>query len=201
MQGNYKVYVHVFPNGKRYVGCTKSPLKTRWIGGLGYENQKLEFAAILQFGWNNIRHYVLMDNLTKAEAQLYEAAFIFSWQTHKKGKGYNMALPKIDGAEEINVPNFKQCKKTLIKDVYEEDVRTRLDKKYLRENRNCKKVRCIETGKIYNSADEASFECHTGKANSIQRAVRLGCACGTCEIYTDECGWFETPAHWEYADV
>lgn len=36
----YNIYIHIFPNGKRYVGQTKRPLKNRWLSnGDGYKSQ------------------------------------------------------------------------------------------------------------------------------------------------------------------
>lgn len=125
-KNNYKVYVHVFPDGKRYVGCTCQPVKQRWDGGLGYRGRTRVFRAILNYGWNNIRHYILMDNLTKEEAFLYEAAFIYSWKTYTKSKGYNMIAPKIDGADDINIPTFRDCIKEKVLDIYDTEIDVRL---------------------------------------------------------------------------
>ena len=37
---NYKVYIHEFPDGKKYIGITKQTLKARWgINGNGYKTQ------------------------------------------------------------------------------------------------------------------------------------------------------------------
>ena len=32
----YSVYVHTFPNGKKYVGVTCLPVNARWSNGRGY---------------------------------------------------------------------------------------------------------------------------------------------------------------------
>ena len=37
---NYKVYVHIAPNGKRYYGITKKKVERRWRNGKGYEGNK-----------------------------------------------------------------------------------------------------------------------------------------------------------------
>lgn len=52
---NYSVYVHVFPNGKLYIGATRQEPKKRWRGGGGYRNQKAMHEAILKYGWDNIK--------------------------------------------------------------------------------------------------------------------------------------------------
>lgn len=37
--GDYTVYMHVFPNGKKYVGITSQDVSRRWRDGKGYEGQ------------------------------------------------------------------------------------------------------------------------------------------------------------------
>lgn len=37
----YRVYKHVFPNRKVYVGITSQPLNCRWRSGKGYKKQHL----------------------------------------------------------------------------------------------------------------------------------------------------------------
>lgn len=62
------VYRHTFPNGGVYIGKTDMTPEDRWLNGWGYKNCPLMFAAILQYGWDNIKHEILADNLTKEEA-------------------------------------------------------------------------------------------------------------------------------------
>lgn len=198
---NYKVYVHIFPDGKRYVGCTHGSVKNRWNGGLGYENQNIVFAAILKFGWNNIRHYILMDELSREDALLYEAAFIRSWKTYMKGRGYNAIAPKVSGADDINIPSFRECPKKKVDDIYTEETNVRRKRKYLNQNRRARRVRCIETGEIFDNADAASVRYGNGKTGSIYSAIRTGYASGLCDIYDDELVFErEVPAHWEYVE-
>ena len=67
---NYKVYIHTNTiNGKKYVGLTKQECKERWRhDGLGYQQQKKFFNAILKYGWNNFQHDIVAENLTAEEA-------------------------------------------------------------------------------------------------------------------------------------
>ena len=47
----YWVYVHTFPNSKKYVGLTtQKNINRRWANGLGYRTQKLIYRAILKYG-------------------------------------------------------------------------------------------------------------------------------------------------------
>lgn len=47
MEG-YTVYMHTFPNKKRYIGITKQELSRRWRGGKGYIGQPV-YNAILKY--------------------------------------------------------------------------------------------------------------------------------------------------------
>ena len=65
---NYKVYLHTLPNGKRYVGITKQEPEKRWLNGKGYIQQ--DFRADIDFyGWENILHEIIADNLTEEQAK------------------------------------------------------------------------------------------------------------------------------------
>ena len=86
---NYKVYVHIFPNGKKYVGITKQTLDRRWQNGNGYKGQFV-YNAIKKYGWHNVEHKVLYTNLTKEEAEELEIKIIKEWKTNKKEFGYNI---------------------------------------------------------------------------------------------------------------
>ena len=48
----------------------------RWLNGWGYKNCPLMFNAILQFGWNNVQHEIIADNLTPEEALNIETLYI-----------------------------------------------------------------------------------------------------------------------------
>ena len=66
----YCVYMHTFPNGMRYVGITEygDCPNERWKNGFGYEKNKVMFSAIVKYGWDNIKHEILQDNLSKRDA-------------------------------------------------------------------------------------------------------------------------------------
>lgn len=201
MKNNYIVYVHVFPNGKRYIGCTCRPPKARWNGGLGYEHQKDLFAAIVKYGWNNIRHYILIDNLTRDEALLYESAFIYGWKTYTKSYGYNAIANKIDGMDEINIPSFRSCKKIKVQDDYDETVLDRRNRRDLNRVDTTRHVKCLESGEIFKSAYDAATICGNGSERAIYQAILNGHASGTCYIRDEETGLNrEVPAHWEYTN-
>lgn len=70
------VYKHTFPNGAVYIGKTDMKPEHRWLNGWGYKNCPLMFAAILQFGWYNVKHEIIADGLTPQEAREIESTEI-----------------------------------------------------------------------------------------------------------------------------
>lgn len=88
----YKVYIHTFPNGKRYIGLCKGSEKKRWgIGGKKYANHPIMNAAIQKYGWDNIQHEVVATGLTQQEAMKMEETLIAQYKTFPPslGFGYN----------------------------------------------------------------------------------------------------------------
>ena len=67
------VYKHTFPNGAVYIGRTNMKPEDRWLNGWGYKSCPLMFAAILQFGWVNVKHEILVDNITEEESKVIES--------------------------------------------------------------------------------------------------------------------------------
>ena len=91
------VYEHLFPNGKRYIGITSKNPKDRWENGNGYhqKNQPVMYNAIRKYGWENIKHNILFDNLTEEEAKEKERELIQEYNTFiyaENSMGYNMTL-------------------------------------------------------------------------------------------------------------
>lgn len=87
---NYVVYCHICPNGKRYYGMTLLKPKMRWgKNGNGYKNNIEFYEAIQLYGWDNIEHLIVADNLTKEEAELLEEKLIRDNMTYDSNYGYN----------------------------------------------------------------------------------------------------------------
>lgn len=86
---NWKLYCHTFPNGKRYIGITKQDPVKRWgKDGKGYKGQAV-YAAIQKYGWDNVRHEVLLEGLTEAQAKHFEKEYIRAFDTYISKNGYN----------------------------------------------------------------------------------------------------------------
>lgn len=91
MKNNYIVYMHIFPNSKRYIGITSKELNSRWKNGKGYQKtQRKMYNAIRKYGWKNIKHEILYENLTKEEAEQKEIEMITKYKTTNQKYGYNI---------------------------------------------------------------------------------------------------------------
>lgn len=91
MENNYSVYMHIFPNGKRYIGITSNEVNRRWEKGSGYKKQAKMKNAINKYGWENIEHIVLLCNLSKEEACKKEIELIAKYDTTNINNGYNIS--------------------------------------------------------------------------------------------------------------
>lgn len=110
---NYKIYCHIFPNGKRYYGQTKQPLKNRFgANGINYKDTPLLWNAINKYGWDNIIHELIKDNLTKEEADYYEKLYIKEYKTNKREYGYNMTM----GGEGNSLYDYKEIYEYYLKE-------------------------------------------------------------------------------------
>ena len=70
-QYTYTVYRHTSPSGKIYIGITKHlNVKIRWCNGSSYVGCPIFYKAILKYGWDNIKHEILFNNLTKERAKI-----------------------------------------------------------------------------------------------------------------------------------
>ena len=88
---NYILYLHITPSGKKYFGITsQKKVNRRWENGKGYKNNEYFTNAINKYGWNNIVHVILADDLTSEDACLFEQIFIALYDTTNRSKGYNL---------------------------------------------------------------------------------------------------------------
>lgn len=88
--GEYIVYVHTTPNGKKYVGITKNKTSVRWQNGNGYHTQVF-YNAIKKYGWENITHEIVYSNLEKEVAEQRETELIAKYKSNNPRFGYNIA--------------------------------------------------------------------------------------------------------------
>lgn len=85
------VYMHIFPNEKKYIGITSRDPFYRWVeGGKGYKQQSLIWNAIQKHGWENVDHVIVKEAYTRKEAEQYERHLIREFKTDNREYGYNV---------------------------------------------------------------------------------------------------------------
>lgn len=86
----YFVYKHTTPSGKVYIGITCQRLSQRWANGKGYKCQRLFANSIKKYGWDNIKHEILFEELTKEQAEQKEIELIAKYKA--QGISLNAAM-------------------------------------------------------------------------------------------------------------
>lgn len=173
MEKLYCVYEHVFPNGKKYIGIS-SDVEKRWRNGKGYETQGKIANAISRYGWENVKHNVIVDGVTKEQAEALERYLIAELDTIKNG--YNTAI----GGENINSTYLNEHVLQMIRES------KRLDEKYSESQKQDDIVSIAEKGKhnkrlaeLLNAIDEyvvANYpEIQSFKTNRVYDGSLLRC--------------------------
>ncbi|MBO7305947.1 MAG: hypothetical protein J6U47_04380 [Bacteroidales bacterium] len=85
------VYKHISPSGKIYIGQTNSSIEKRaGKDGVLYKPNIYFYKAIQKYGWDNIEHIVVCDNISKKEADWLEKYLIAYYNTTDSRFGYNL---------------------------------------------------------------------------------------------------------------
>ena len=197
---NYTVYMHVFPDGKKYVGITGQNVEKRWGKGRYYKSCTLVYEAIQKYGWDNIEHIILFEDLQKEEAEQKEIELIEFYNLSDERYGYNLCK-----GGRTNFPNEKVLEKLRKKEpwnkgktkIYTQEQIYNLSTKVMElwedkiyREKHCKKVRCIELNMIFDSLTEASNYFGMNNTSHIS-------AC--CRDKSKSCGKYKgKKLHWEY---
>lgn len=89
LDNKYCVYCHTNKiNGKKYIGITGKNPNKRWHDGKSYKNKHF-LSAISKYGWDNFKHEILFNNLSKDMACEKEIELISKYDTTNPNKGYN----------------------------------------------------------------------------------------------------------------
>lgn len=170
----YSLYFHIAPNGKMYIGITRRKPELRWKKGSGYLNNNHFYNAIKKYGWNNIKHIVVYDNLTQKEAEEKEVELIAKYKTNNRLYGYNNdnggktkgvhseATRRKLSLSHLGKPGRKNMSNEE-KEIHRQNVYNRWHteegrKKILngiRKNHGVKVI-CVETGKVFDTIIDAS---------------------------------------------
>lgn len=178
---NYKVYMHICPNHKKYIGITKREPNKRWKNGYGYKTQKHFYRAIQAYGWNNIKHIILFDNLNYQQACNKEVELIKLFKTNNYNYGYNVS----SGGEGNKGNKIKEKQKNILRNALKGNKNAK-GYKHTKEEREkmrfaklgkpnvklSKKVMCIETKIIYPSVADAKRKTKINHIDQVCRGER-----------------------------
>lgn len=89
MEG-YCVYKHTAPSGRVYIGISTNPNR-RWNKGKGYQDNPYFWRCIQKYGWENIVHEILFENLSIEEAKKKEKEQISFYKSNLRRYGYNIS--------------------------------------------------------------------------------------------------------------
>lgn len=87
----YTVYMHISPDGKKYIGITGSSPKRRWDCGRGYLNNEYFTRSIKKHGWENFQHIILFEGLSETDAKKKEIELIKEHKTNDRKFGFNIS--------------------------------------------------------------------------------------------------------------
>ena len=176
---NYKLYVHICPNGKRYYGITKKNPSRRWENGHGYKKNQHFFRAIEKYGWDNIEHIILHDSLTEHEAKELEQYYIQWYDTANKEHGYNISLggdynPML-GKHHTDETKARISKAHIGKH-HSDEAKKKMSKNSKGKNQGgnngkSKKVICLDTSEIFQTVTSASKSVNGG-APGLSQAMK-----------------------------
>jgi len=98
IMNDYTLYCHLFPNGKRYIGITRTSPEKRWSDGKGYKEQQKMSRAIEKYGWDNIEHQIITDGLTREQAERLEMYLIDALDTIECGYNATIGGNRVNGS-------------------------------------------------------------------------------------------------------
>lgn len=99
----FYVYAHITPSNKIYIGITSRPnINDRWGKNGNNYNENIYFKrAIKKYGWDNIQHIILFENLSKEVACECEKYLIAKYNTTDRKYGYNIQIGGLSGTAGI----------------------------------------------------------------------------------------------------
>ena len=157
---NYTVYMHIAPNGKKYIGITCKKPQHRWDNGNGYKPNKHFYNAILKYGWDNIKHEILFTNLSKEEAEQKEIELISYYKSNKYDYGYNRSSGGESRAVGCHWTLSDEAKRKISesqkgKNTWNKGIKMTKEMREKLTQACRRKVVCIETDTVFESLKEA----------------------------------------------
>lgn len=190
-------------NNKVYIGQTiQQNLEDRWKNGKGYKTCYYFYNAIQKYGWDNFEHIILeqSEDWTQEELNIKEKEYIVKYQANNPQYGYNIteggsnispnALPKalewMKQHPEFGKARAQDMLKWQKEHPEEALLMRQANAKKASEARK-RKVQCIETEEIFESASEAARKVPKTTQSKI---------CMVCRGQRNTCGGY----HWRYIE-
>lgn len=160
---NYTVYKHTSPSGKVYIGITQQKPEYRWNCGKGYKLQQYFYNAIQKYGWDNFKHEILFEGLSKEEACQKEIELIAEYKSNNPEFGYNQSIGGESGSNGY---------------VFTQEVKNRLSEKASGVNNGFYgKHHSEETKqKIREAAKQRDYSNYIGYKHSEDSKIKIGLA-------------------------
>ena len=121
----WKVYMHVVPkelsgykHDKYYIGITQQSLTKRWQHGCGYYSCTFFYKAIQKYGWDNMEHLVVAEDLSEIEAKEMEVELIAKYNSNNSKYGYNLTKGGDGTVGRNKTDEEKEMHRKLSKEVY-----------------------------------------------------------------------------------
>lgn len=163
----YILYMHKLKKDNRmYIGITTQKVQKRWQKGYGYTGSSRFYNAIQKYGWDNFEHIILLENLSKEEAEQKEIKLIAKYKTNIEKYGFNINeggfSPKMTEEQKKKISNTEKGKK-INKEAIEKMKKTKIEriKKFgltqkQKEwySRKIKPIICLETNIVYQGQKE-----------------------------------------------
>lgn len=199
------IYMHKNKlDNKVYIGQTlDNKYLERWSSGHGYSKQYFG-EIITKYGWDNFEHKILETNIKDSDIDEREKYWIKYFDATNPEKGYNKDPGGGSKSQETRQKMSDSWQKDIERKQKQSNLMIQLNKTLNRKGQNNsmygrtredikqllgKKVRCIETNKIFDSMSDASrWICGNEKMRSHIREVCEGKR-HTCYNY-----------HWEYVN-
>lgn len=174
--------MYLFPNGKRYVGATSKSLAARQgVGFKRYKNCKAVWSAIQEFGYENIKQYIVFEGeIEDDKAAKIERLTIRFFDTTNPEKGYNT----YQGGEGVKKTLTPERREQLRKQMYEISQKNfnRIASEETRRKQSLAKLgkkhgpMSEETKKkisLANSRENMSEETHVRRSQSKKKKVKV----------------------------
>ena len=171
----YFIYMHINKiNNKKYVGITyQNPPEKRWKNGKAYlkTSNPYFYNSIQKYGWESFEHIILEEGyFTVKEVSEKEDYYINFFDTRNKEKGYNMAPGGYNGLSHNATlaakkwmkehPEFGKARAADMhkwQEEHKEEMYAMRKVNMAKATESIKrKVVCLETREIFESATEAS---------------------------------------------